>query len=82
MYTYDYTAGSLKGQFRIAVSPTASVPSDTKVPSPPFHASDWATYVGHLEGSDAEKIVLSGVFLGTTDKQNVWHNGGYFNGLY
>ena len=77
-YTYDYASGPLKGQFRTAVSPTASVPPDTKVPDPPFHASDWATYVGHLEGSDAEKIVLSGVFLGTTDKQNVWHDGGYF----
>lgn len=73
-YTFNYQSGPLSGNFRIALSPTEAVGSNI----PGFQPSDWAQYVQSLAGSSATDIVLSGLFNGAVDADNVWHNGGYF----
>lgn len=73
-YTYDYNAGQLSGNFRMALSPTEAIGQSIPV----FQPSDWAQYVQSLETSSATDIVLTGLFNGAVDATNVWHNGGYF----
>src|SRR5208337_4053961 len=80
-YAYDYTSGPLKGDFRMALSPTEAL-SLSSLTNPPFKAADWSQYVASLETSLASKtppnIVLSGQFNGAPAANGVWHNGGYF----
>ena len=73
-YTYDYNAGPLSGNFRMALSPTEAIGQSIPV----FQPSDWAQYVQSLETSSSTDIVLSGLFNGAVDASNVWHNGGFF----
>src|SRR5271166_80839 len=40
-YAYDYTSGPLKGDFRMALSPTEAL-SLSSLTNPPFKAADWS----------------------------------------
>ncbi|MGE4480226.1 Hint domain-containing protein [Acidocella sp.] len=57
---------------------TGPLANDTMSVQPPTDASNWATYVENLEGTQAESIEISGFFNGAKDSSGTYHNAGYF----
>ena len=82
--TFTAVGGQLDGRFRMAFSPSESVaqlqgnPNDTSLP---FRPSDWDGYIealGQALAAGGDPVVLSGVFNGAPDADQVWHNSGFF----
>ncbi|WP_121065090.1 calcium-binding protein [Chachezhania antarctica] len=68
-----YTKGPLKGQDRMAISPTVALPEGLDN----YSASDWDAYIDILKTSNGD-IVISGFFNGAPDANGIYHNSGYY----
>lgn len=82
----DYTEGPLKGQHRMAASPTAAVAKDSGISG--FSSSDWKAYVESFANANAATIQIAGLFngapsvqeyAGTKTAYSLWHNAAFFS---
>ena len=76
----QFLPGTIGSLFQMAIAPAAVISAATPNPSNvTFQATNWASYalaVGTM--AQTADILLSGFFDGTSDQNNIYHNGGYF----
>ena len=76
----QFLPGTIGSVFQMAIAPAAVISAATPNPANvTFQATNWASYVLAV-GTMAQTadILLSGFFDGTSDQNNIYHNGGYF----